>query len=278
MKKIFITLGIIVVLGVVVLVGFKLYNPSEPTKTFTDSTGSYSFEYPASLFVSENNGITNIFASSSSQQAMLAIVAPAALPELQSYIKSIQHGVVTPTSIGGRQAYEISDIGNPSLSGFAIPLGNDGNMYDYIIIGKYDTSGSNFTQQEMEAVAISLKFDNAKMIALAQAQTQMAIKKGTEARLRADLAQLRAQAELYFTSSTGYTGFCNPLPSTSEYKDIRDIRADIISYTATSSLACYAGKSGYAMSVKLPLGAVTCLDSTGSFQDISSMITGPLCK
>lgn len=273
MKKLYIALGIIVLLGAGTFAGIKYSHPTEPLKTFTDSTGAYSFEYPAYISVAENNGGAYLFTGPDPSQKPLAIVAPFYYPNFLANAKSAPSTDLTEVGIGKYQVYKI--IQTPDYYRYLIPLEDTDNPSNFILINKSSAGDLDLSVKQIEAIISSFKFDKEKILVLTQKQLESARAKGLEARLRSDLSQTRVVAELYFTTAKGYSSFCNLSTRT---KDTQAIFDDIVKNAGADNVACFAQKDSYAVSVKFASGEIMCVDSTGVSTSTLAMITGPYCK
>ena len=111
--------------------------------------------------------------------------------------------------------------------------------------------------------------------------------KGAEASIKANLANIRPQAEMYYDSNsfsygTHAAGTCNGTTGTGVFSDasIRSMLASAIAQSPATNATCAAGASAYAVSVQLP-GTPTahwCVDSAGRAMSRSSAITTTACQ
>lgn len=101
------------------------------------------------------------------------------------------------------------------------------------------------------------------LVALNTART-----KARDARVKADMAQLRSEAEMIYSSTapSSYATLCmtGNLLNTG-ITDLGLINTDIVNNTiSTNTVTCYANASAYAASTNLNTGGGTiCVDSTG---------------
>ncbi|GEM_PF-3117962 len=280
MKKLYIALIIIVVLAIAVIVGLKYYHPTEAVKRYTDSTGTFSFEYPAYLSVAEQGGTVALYMGTSTAWKQLAVVAAAYQANFLPSVKDSLKASVMKVKIGSDVAYKIAVSGpyQSPLFGFVFPLDDADNPSEMMVVLKTGDEKSGLTEKQVEAMAKSLHFDKAKALALANSRLMTARVKGADARIEAEIAQLRAGAEVYFTDARGYTGLCTPKVGVANTQALRSLFADIASTTGAANIACYSQKASYAVSVKLPSGPIFCVDSSGFFGSTTAMIKGLSCK
>jgi len=96
--------------------------------------------------------------------------------------------------------------------------------------------------------------------------------KGTDAAIRSNLANLRAQAELYYDTGSTYTGVCANTAGTL-YAGVQ--AASVAAGTGTTVIIngtlqtantanCFATATAWAASVKLKATGYYCVDSTGA--------------
>lgn len=93
--------------------------------------------------------------------------------------------------------------------------------------------------------------------------------KGADAAIKSGLANMRAQAELYYDSNSGYAGANTALASgagvcgaNTAANGISDMVASVLK-TAGTGTGCYASTTAWAASAPLKAGGAYCVDSTG---------------
>jgi len=81
--------------------------------------------------------------------------------------------------------------------------------------------------------------------------------KGADAAIKSGLANMRAQAELYYDSNTGsYTNLCTSATGISNM-------VSSVGSNAGTPVLCYASSTAWAASSVLKSGGTWCVDSTG---------------
>jgi hypothetical protein len=104
--------------------------------------------------------------------------------------------------------------------------------------------------------------------------------KGADAAIKANLANIRAEAELYF-DSTGSTYGSSSNSCTSGMFASRDISASITSVTTSSGGAaiCHSKATAWALSAPLKTDATKywCVDSSGASKQITTKLVGTKC-
>lgn len=114
--------------------------------------------------------------------------------------------------------------------------------------------------------------------------------RGADANVKANLATVAVQAELYYDSNSStygsaFTTATCPTSGTSMfYADttIRQAIAEVESRNSTASVTCGATTSAYAVSSQLPstiggTAAYYCIDSTGFRGERTTALTGTAC-
>lgn len=98
--------------------------------------------------------------------------------------------------------------------------------------------------------------------------------KGNDAKVKSQLAGLRASAEVYYDSNSNYGTAVSDLCSAAFFADTD---SGMVKYTtqtnypATATLSCHTDGTAYAVSALLlssDTGAAWCVDSTGASQEI----------
>jgi prepilin-type N-terminal cleavage/methylation domain-containing protein len=107
--------------------------------------------------------------------------------------------------------------------------------------------------------------------------------KAKDAKLKAELSQLRAQAEMYNDTNgnfgTAYSGLCSGATAGSLFVADTKVAAIITSITTTAAPTCQSSASAWAVSAPLP-GTATkhwCVDSLGSSKEINAAATATNC-
>lgn len=98
--------------------------------------------------------------------------------------------------------------------------------------------------------------------------------KGNDAKVKSQLAGLRASAEVYYDSNNNYGGAVSDLCSTAFFTDVD---SGMVQYTTQANyptgatLSCHSDSTAYAVSALLlstSAGEAWCVDSTGASQEI----------
>lgn len=96
--------------------------------------------------------------------------------------------------------------------------------------------------------------------------------KGKEAAIKANMANLRAQAELFYDNKNSYSGFCLS-------KELKNIQAQIEGEAGGTGFICKTQSKTYAIGVNFAnktLGS-WCIDSTGANKSTTSLPSGTVC-
>ncbi len=112
--------------------------------------------------------------------------------------------------------------------------------------------------------------------------------KGEDAAVKATLAQIRAQAELYHDQHTNYKGLCDSAEIVQMLQNIQSIqlvkeKKALLCSVKVNELTCTDQNDQYAVSAKLPLAATLnasyfCVDNTG-FQNVTDrLVTWTRCQ
>ncbi len=109
--------------------------------------------------------------------------------------------------------------------------------------------------------------------------------KGSDAAIKSGLANMRAQAEMYYDSTTGGNGKYNPTHDASTENEgvcistegIKNMIDSVKGMTTASSVKCFASSTAWAVSAPLKTTGTWCVDSTGK-SATSSTITAAVCN
>jgi prepilin-type N-terminal cleavage/methylation domain-containing protein len=88
--------------------------------------------------------------------------------------------------------------------------------------------------------------------------------RGQDAKMKSEMAGIRAAAELYFDSNTA--SYNNLFTSNNTCVSTNAAASSYITSIATASAseACYSGAAGYAIAATLPSGGLWCVDYLGN--------------
>ena len=268
---------VLILLTLLLIVGLNFYQPSTSVKKFIDSTGSYSFTYPDTLFVVEKNGAAYIVPDATDTTKPFAVVTPRYFPDFIKYEKDYVNIDVLPITIDSKKMYTFKQVQSIILSDYIIPVDDAVNPAYMINVIKYGEENFGLSSTQIKMIVSSVVFDKDKIIAQFIKSLDVARSKGVEARVRQDLTNIKLIAGPYFDSKKTYDGLCIQ-KNNGTNPSMSDLFADMIGFVGKDNLACYSNKSLFAVSVKVPSGSVICTDSTGLVVDALSMSTGPICN
>lgn len=140
------------------------------------------------------------------------------------------------------------------------------------IITKYDGSKSE-TSIEAPDGAQSIQSLLNGFMSSTQDSIATARARGADARIKADVSNMRVISELYFDKGNTYVGNCTSPDAKAVVDDIKSNQ---------SLLKCSATKTAYVLYAILPSSTSTpiyfCADSTGIVKELSKAPTGIVCK
>ena len=255
-------------------------NPKVPPtllKSFTHSSGAFSFEYPTNLnlVVLENKYGATIAQGPFSQN----------VAEISGFYKTNIYTILS----GGKDTYgEISLIKTSKLNGYTIyeifnynryqyiiPLEDTANPSSFFAISilpkkdmKYSLYTHEFVGQQFDSVFKSLSIDKIKMSRLNDDAMSEVKDRGLDALIRTNLGNLKLQAEIYYDIPRSYNGLC-----------INKEVASLINSTKTTTgslVSCFDSLSTWAASAPLKSTPSMgyCVDSTGFLGSVSSSTIG----
>lgn len=277
MKKLYIILGIVILIIATYIIINKFNDNSVSLNTFTDSNGAFSFKYPANLVVLEKEGIVAI-ADSKDSIKPLASISVLTYPNYLARFKDSNEVNIKPTTFNTYKTYVISYPKNPQLGiQYLVSLEDNDNPSSFLFATIIPNT-NGFSQEQFDSIFKSLVIDKEKTQKLADEALTMMKAKGFEAKLKANLASVRPSAELYYELGNGYVNLCKPVANSQGEKLLKDFYGEIVKDIGQNNMACMAKKDAYAVSIKMPQGSVWCVDSTGYMNSISAMIKGYSCK
>jgi nitrogen regulatory protein PII-like uncharacterized protein len=268
MKNLGTLIGIVVLAGVGFFI-YKNYRPTTPAqsvKTFTYSTGAFSFSYPSNLVVQEKDLGAALFSTATATKA-LATFSAIYYPDLiAQYTKANMH--IAHKMLNGRDGVVVSELYGTV---YIVALDTGEHPSYYFGGGSSGNSELGLTTAQMDVIFGSLNIDMDKIKTLAGIATKNLKQKSGDAEVRVYLSQLRAMAESYFNTPQSYATFCAS-------KDAKDVIKAITDVVGVNNFVCRARKDAYAFSAKLPTGTVACVDSVGHSTTRSTLPTGYLCE
>ena len=147
-------------------------------------------------------------------------------------------------------------------------LDEDGiNIADVNITSTFSSSGPVNIKAPAESTDILYL-----MGPIVQSSLNSARQKGQEAAIKANMSQLRPQAELFYDfNKYSYSGFCAS-------KELKDIRKSIENSGGTGFI-CRATGQKYAIGVNFPqkTSGSWCVDSTGASKTVATLPSGTAC-
>jgi prepilin-type N-terminal cleavage/methylation domain-containing protein len=96
--------------------------------------------------------------------------------------------------------------------------------------------------------------------------------KGQDAKMKSEMAGMRAAAEIYFDNGTTYNNLFTANNTCASTDTSIDAYLDSITPSSAGE-ACFSAATGYAMSATLPSGAFWCVSSTGDSKSVGGLAT-----
>jgi hypothetical protein len=122
-------------------------------------------------------------------------------------------------------------------------------------------------------IARTIKFNKDKIATVSTSISSAlaeARKRGEDASIKANLANIRADASLYYEKASSYIGLCKSA-------NIKSLLSAVASSTSMSSVVCKDSKPAFAVSAKLLTQGYFCVDGTGFSAATKAPITGTAC-
>lgn len=282
MKKAYIVVIVVIIIIAAAIgsIAFKqpdLISKFAPLKSFTQSSGAFSFKYPPNLLVAEQNGVVMI-APTATGSRPVASFAVLAFPGYFSEIKKNPGANFEEMTSNGLPAYAIRDRNHPEYGVvYAVQLDEGADASEFIVGGMVSNS-NGFSQDDLKAIFKTLTIDKEKARALAKKNLETARAKALDARQMANLSQLRVSAELYWDSIKSYDNLCNPSPGSPTGKSLQELFKTVTDSVGAANLACLATKEAYSISIRLPSGKNWCADSKGEFVEVPTLAKRLSCK
>lgn len=281
MKKLFfLVIALVVIAGIF----FALKNPTKNQPVlYSHSSGAFSFSHPNSLKIIEIEKITLIEPASATNDTLVnplksigrfqAAYYPNYISELTNRRAEIQTFFANGNRVISATFPNIPQSGTVYL----IPLEDETNPSAFII-GTLSANTEGFSQEKFEEIVKSLTVNKEKALELVQEQKVVMEGKLNEAQIKANLANMRSSAELYYDVGSSYASLCNPT-ATGQGADL--LRAGFVALkklAGETSVACYATNQAYAISAKMLSGQHFCVDSTGKAAAIKTAVKGTVCQ
>lgn len=289
---------LLLIIAILIIVGgfyFVFYNKTvqkENLESYTSPTGLFSLKYPATWIKSPFglNGLSNFAALIPLKDKENQILFTATLNVNNEIFDSLHVGLnkaFTKESFGKISGY-LTDVytsqnspGNTVYSKiYVIDLGQYQKMPVNIIatvvsITKLEKSDRYKIEKEADAVIKTIIIDANKIEGSVQIQKNTVNEariKGKNAAIKANMNNMRVQAELYYDNHKviSYSGFCK----SEEYSKIAD---EVIKITQTT-MVCRDKKEDYVVSSPLVDGGFFCVDSSGVATNTKAMDTKNACE
>jgi hypothetical protein len=265
MKKIYIALGVIIILVIaIVLVGKngKVVQPPAPDVLFTHPSGAFSFEYPSTYLVNTTEAGVYMSATSTPDKpfaAILTIAYPNYIVEARAALDA--NKTLTETTIAGRKAFIHTDKSANALTGPQYLISADGKDNPSVfVVATLVPNPKEINQDQFMKILNTLKIDQEKFAQLAEKTIQDLKNTGIEAKIYDELRLLRNIAESAYYPAKGYTNLCKQTEPFNS-ADIRKLFADIILMAGLNNFSCVSTKSAYSLSAIGPKGNGWCVDS-----------------
>jgi hypothetical protein len=291
MKKILIIVALLVLicLGAYLLINKTQLISNSTLNTYTHSTGGFLFKYPAGITVVENKeqNTTFIFNSSEPTKPVAAISVLYFPKYISSRISESSKNLDYAIKYGTLDIYKTYEISSKTTgsSVLIVSLESSDDPSYFMIISRLSNT-VNLSDEEYSSIVKSISISQSmlgKLKELVTANTNMAVadsrQKGTEAKLKATLASVRPGAEMYYDLFNSYSGICMPTTTGQAEKQLKDAFKILTDEVGINNVNCSAKKDAYAVSVKLPLSDIWCVDSTGYIGPIVAVLTNKYsCK
>lgn len=254
-------------------------------KTFTDSTGSYSFQYPSNLSTIETNGAVIIALNPKDSTQPHVLITPGAYVKSLSVERTMTTIKISSATFGNNHAY-VSSTGYKEttkekwnqISKYVIPLDNDTDPSQFIEVINYGNSSSIPSANQVESIIASLKInDKAKLLQTTTKIRTFLISQNAAGRVQTDLDLISTLVSEYFDTNKTYVGICGSSADNNDVQRVTKTRNDMASYVGTNNVTCFESASGYAVSVRQPDATIACMDKKGYRSYPPVMATGPSC-
>jgi hypothetical protein len=231
-------------------------------KTFTHSTGAFSFAYPKELTVTENNNAVTISQGTDLKPIMgigLSVSSELTLASIKPTLKT--------TTSNGYKVYTFQQFG---IDLYLIPLEDSDNTPYLVISILPNTAG--FGYNDLEPILNSLSIDKTnvqKLVDVINQSLNASKDKGVDAMIKANLSNMRAEAAFYYDNNGSYSGFC-----TNDKTFVAT--GENIKKATGFSISCFASKTMWSASVSLKNATDTayCVDDSGFAGAVSSPTIG----
>lgn len=238
-------------------------NINNGLKKFTYTDNAFSFSYPSKFYATTTvDGVVRI-SLLQKQTETLFLVYPNINTNLISNLE--KESIKIEFNQNTKNGYKYSVIQSTTyLSGsYLIPLEDTDNPTMFITASIYPNT-SGFSHEDLDIIVNSLIIDKAKTIRITQESLIIARKKAEDAAVKASLANMRAQGELYYDShqqtyATGPFSLNNGLCA-----DEKDGFKRMLTALTFIDLKCYASSTAWVVfgPLKNSPDIIMCTDST----------------
>jgi hypothetical protein len=257
---------VILIVIVLAIVGYFIFTNlhSEKKSVFHDADNFYSLEYPTTwkALQSVEGKDVDVFQSPDNNTVVQVIKVPIQLVPLvtQGTTKGPSEKISGYTVDTYTESIPSSDK-KGTVWAFNVPIGTETVALLFVV-----TSPTDDGRALIKSVKINKDNGQAVLQIINKAVTQ-AQDNGKDAKIKASLSAVRAEAELFFENkSQSYLGVCK--------------NSDVLKYlndSGSSGVACKDAKTAYAVSAKLFNADYFCADSTGQAKATKSAVTTTVC-
>jgi hypothetical protein len=252
---------------------------SSSLKTFTSKNGAISFKYPSNMFATSSESSMEILITSkkipkdtSDVVCQINFVNAA---EINNYYNNGL--LLKTTTANGYKVYTVKNNSSNSLSyiseSYLITYEMNSNPKYYMQFSLIpDTKG--ITYNDIVPILNSLLIDTIKIDTFIENATGVARNKGIDAAIKSGLANMRAQAEIYYDGNNmSYLNVCTSNKTNYGLSEMIDSTKKM----SGLNIFCSDSKIGWAASSQLKDSTGWCVDSTG-YSGVSTPIAGQTGK
>lgn len=231
--------------------------PAKSLKTFTQSAGIYSVSYPSTWTYSEGElsaqfqtvteGASQTFDIGLGEDIDYAVKTLSQ----QNSSEKITFGTNTFTKFT-----RSVDPHNGHMT-YILPIGTVNGKTTYLSI--LVEVSTKINTNDFNSFLASIKLEPSKAIAIVKRESNIVI----SAQIRSYVANIRANAEIYFDTGNSYTGMCNASTQKSKDAGIDKILDSVLKLVSSNDVYCNASPDAFVYSVRMPSGDMVCSDSAG---------------
>lgn len=271
---------IVFILVIVGAIGFFVSRSSFSKKTFTHSSGAYSFKYPGHLAVIENDASAVIVASSTAKLP-LAVFSTIHQPGIFSQIKNNRDVQAKEFPVAGFTGYRFSasssDAQNTEII-YMIPIDKEQATLVAVSLSPLENDLAVFSQKDFDATLKSLSINTEKTETFAKNIMATLQIKNKDSFVQGAFSSLVGAAGFFFDEYKSYANLCTPPKAFKYVTELNNVYKSVTDVVGKDNFSCWAKKESYSMSARLAGGSVICIDSTGFASTTATLSKGYACK